>query len=336
MDDFSKIQLVSIIIPSYNAKPFLQETIKSVLNQTYKAIEIILVDDGSIDGTEKLFPLFEKNGIICRSQPNKGAAAARNLGLSIAKGDYIQFLDADDLLHPNKLEVQVNQMELQKADLSMTFWSNFSTTTEMAEPFKFRNLSFSSLQDGKDILRSFGMNNWFVVPIAWLTRRELLEKAGFWNEHISNNDDGEYFARVLFHASKVICIDEVLGYYRTTVSSNSLSKLNSESKINSAFESYQLIEKLLQEDIDSNLMSYPKRLYYAQYKMIHDKFPVLSKRTAIAFDRLKVDCFLTKEEIWPWLRLFGLRKGINYFKRYNSLKKRVYKKLFKIKSLIML
>src|SRR5580698_4662849 len=95
--------LVSIIIPSYNSENHLAETIKSALSQTWVNKEIIIIDDGSTDSSVQIAKGFESN-VKVLVQKNKGASAARNAGLKEAKGDYIQFLDSDDLLSPDKIE----------------------------------------------------------------------------------------------------------------------------------------------------------------------------------------------------------------------------------------
>ncbi len=100
--------LVSIIIPSYNSKAFLKESIASALNQTYKYVEVIVVDDGSTDGSLEIIRSFGEQ-IRWKSQPNQGAPVARNLGIKLARGEYIKFLDADDILLPDCLERQIDQ-----------------------------------------------------------------------------------------------------------------------------------------------------------------------------------------------------------------------------------
>ena len=95
---------ISIIIPTYNRKAFLDKTIRSALNQTKKALEIIVVDDGSTDGTENFVRDTFGDQVIYLCQPNKERGAARNYGASVAKGDYIYFLDSDDLLYPDHIE----------------------------------------------------------------------------------------------------------------------------------------------------------------------------------------------------------------------------------------
>lgn len=104
--------LVSIITPAYNAEKYIAETIQSVINQTYKNWELIIIDDGSTDNTSKIINSFKDKRILLSYQKNQGVSVARNLGLSLVQGKYITFLDADDILPPRSLEVRVNYLEL--------------------------------------------------------------------------------------------------------------------------------------------------------------------------------------------------------------------------------
>ena len=97
---------VSIIIPTYNRKCFLREAVNSVLNQTYKDFELIVIDDGSTDGTQEMIKEFGGK-IIYKSQENRGASSARNVGISMSKGKLISFLDSDDVWHKEKLSEQM-------------------------------------------------------------------------------------------------------------------------------------------------------------------------------------------------------------------------------------
>ena len=104
--------LVSILIPAYNAEQWLGDTLRSVVGQTYMNKEIIVVDDGSRDNTLSVARRFESPSVKVMTQSNQGAAAARNKALSVSQGEYIQWLDADDLLSAEKIE---RQMEVAKA-----------------------------------------------------------------------------------------------------------------------------------------------------------------------------------------------------------------------------
>src|SRR2546430_15740196 len=99
--------LVSILIPAYNAQSSLADTLESALAQTWPHKEIIVVDDGSKDATLAVAKRFLSRGVVVHSQPNQGASATRNKAFSLSKGQYIQWLDADDLLSPDKIALQM-------------------------------------------------------------------------------------------------------------------------------------------------------------------------------------------------------------------------------------
>ena len=103
--------LVSIIIPAYNAEKWIRESIQSALAQSWRNTEIIVVDDGSTDGTRAAAEESANAKVRILHQPNGGAARARNAGLAAARGKYIQFLDADDLLSVDKIELQMGVLE---------------------------------------------------------------------------------------------------------------------------------------------------------------------------------------------------------------------------------
>jgi glycosyltransferase involved in cell wall biosynthesis len=112
------MSLVSVIIPCYNSERYLNASIESILNQTHKTVEIICVDNGSIDGTILLIEKLQKSlpQLILASEAQSGASYARNKGLSLAKGAYIQFLDSDDIILPNKFEKQLAYLEANALD----------------------------------------------------------------------------------------------------------------------------------------------------------------------------------------------------------------------------
>src|SRR5213076_983877 len=99
--------LVSILIPAYNAKRWISDTIRSALAQTWPRKEIIIVDDGSFDQTLAIANQFASPNVLVVTQPNQGASAARNKAFELCQGDYVQWLDADDLLSPDKVAKQM-------------------------------------------------------------------------------------------------------------------------------------------------------------------------------------------------------------------------------------
>src|SRR5690349_18640783 len=113
--------LVSIVIPCHNAERFLAETLDSALLQTYPQIEVVVVDDGSTDDTPELIRSYGGR-LIAEFGPNRGASAARNRGTSLARGEFIQYLDADDLLPPDAIEKRVTGMLETGADVAYSDW----------------------------------------------------------------------------------------------------------------------------------------------------------------------------------------------------------------------
>ena len=251
---------VSVIIPAHNAARFIHETIKSVRDQAFEDLEIILVDDGSTDSIREFFPEFSAVGVKCFSQTKSGASTARNYGLEVATGDYIQFLDADDLLHPDKLRVQLQHMIQQEVELSFTLWSSFTGTLKSERRVSYLH-DYKASKSGLEMLASFGNDGWFVPVHAWLTSRTLLKKAGYWNPNLSTNDDGEFFSRVLCHCDRLVCVDHHFAYYRHE-NQNSLSRLNTERKLESAYNSWQLIHALVASLSSKEALAYPQRAYY--------------------------------------------------------------------------
>jgi len=316
------LPLVSIIIPTYNSVQYLNETLESALNQSHENIEVILIDDGSTDGTKEHFSGFKKKGIICLHQENMGANIARNKGLDIAKGDYIQFLDADDILHPKKIEAQLELLEKQNTDLSFTLWNRFTNNTNENNLFPFQHADYNKNQTGVELMISFGSYNWYIPTVAWLVRRSLIEKAGYWNPVLQMNQDGEYFSRLLISVKNVICIDEILSYYRD-VDKESTSKLTSEKKLWSLFESWQIIHALVAKVPNTKLLAYPKNAYHDIYLRSLKPYPQIAKLIANEFDKIDENCHLSKQKkLWWFVNRFGLHRGLNLHKQYTSTTKR--------------
>jgi glycosyltransferase involved in cell wall biosynthesis len=306
--------LVSIIIPSYNSIHFLDETLNSALNQSYGNIEVILVDDGSTDGTKKAFPRFESMGVKCIFQENAGGTTARNTGLTNANGEYIQFLDADDVLHREKIEKQILMMDSEDSELSFTLWNCFSNDINEGNKFQFspmgqfNHIDFSRKWTGEELMISFGTDDWWIPTVAWLTKLSLIRKAGYWNPSVYPNEDGEYFSRILFFSEKVICIDKVLAHYRV-LDSESTSTLNSEKKILGAFKSWQLIHALVATSSNPKLLSYPKNAYRFLYYRSIWVYPNTAKIIAKEFDRIEENCFSKKGRWFSWFaNIFGLHR----------------------------
>lgn len=206
--------LVSILIPCHNAAPFLRSTLDSAFAQTWPNCEVILVDDGSTDDSLSIARTYGTRGLQVIAQPNRGASAARNAALRAAHGDFIQFLDADDLLAPEKITRQLTRAEHEPAGTVFTGrWGRFTDNPTQAW-FKDDNPLFSDLAP-RDYLRRYGSHDCMMHPATWLIPRAVVEAAGRWDERLSLNDDGEYFARVVAAAKRIAFCADALSFYRS-------------------------------------------------------------------------------------------------------------------------
>ncbi|MDO3627492.1 glycosyltransferase family 2 protein [Mucilaginibacter sp. BT774] len=245
--------LVSIIIPLYNAEKYLDKTIRSALAQSWSSKEIILVDDGSTDDSLNIARehAAAHSEIIVIHQSNGGASSARNAGLRAAKGEYIQFLDADDLLMPDKIEKQVIQLIGLPSKLSICMNIYFESDEDIKDlvpdpydrhfyqgnenPFEF----LMKLYGGED-------NKGGMITIhSWLVPASVIKKAGEWNEKLSINDDGEFFSRVVLASDGILFRPDTFCYYRKPNHSGSLSAQKSLHAFESQLLSLELIENHL-------------------------------------------------------------------------------------------
>jgi glycosyltransferase involved in cell wall biosynthesis len=205
--------LVSILIPAFNAERWIADTIRSALAQTWPTKEIIVVDDGSSDRTRVVARQFASSNVKVVEQSHQGASAARNRALACAQGDYVQWLDADDLLARTKIEAQLNAVREQNRPLTLLS-SAFGIFYWRPRKARFNRTSiWCDLEPIEYLLRSFSLNLW-MSPLAWLVSRELTNRAGPWNERLTLNDDGEYFCRVVAASETVQFVPNALGYYR--------------------------------------------------------------------------------------------------------------------------
>ncbi len=205
--------LVSILIPAYNAQEWIGETIQSALAQTWPRKEIIVVDDGSKDETFAVARRFESVNVKVVTKPNAGAAAARNTALSLSQGDYIQWLDADDLLSPNKIECQMLAAEqaASRRVLLSSGWVYFHYRTKNTSIVP--TALWHDLSPTEWLVRKMS-HNLHMQTATWLVSRELTLDAGAWDTRLLSDDDGEYFCRVILASDSIKFVPVAMTYYR--------------------------------------------------------------------------------------------------------------------------
>jgi glycosyltransferase involved in cell wall biosynthesis len=237
--------LVSILIPAHNAEQWIATAIRSALAQTWNPKEIIVVDDGSSDRTLEVARQYVSEILHVLTQPNQGASAARNYAFSACRGDYIQWLDADDILAPDKVARQMALVEegLGNRTLLSSEWGKFMYRSSRAH-FTPTAL-WEDLSPVDWLLRKLG-RNLYMQTATWLVSRELTVAAGPWDTRLMGDDDGEYFCRILLASDGVRFVTGSRVYYRC-FGYTGLSYLGaSPAKLTAHWTSMQLHMKYLQ------------------------------------------------------------------------------------------
>lgn len=264
--------LASIIIPVYNKAAYIRETLDSALVQSYTNFEIVLVNDGSTDGSLSILQEYaDRFPDIVRliNSENRGVSAATNLGIQAASGDYIQFLDADDLMSSDKIERQIQLLSGKgSATIATCEWVNFKDDIH-----QYSQVPCGVFQDfgsGLELLLRFWNNQEMMAISSYLTHRDLIKKAGPWDENLTINQDGEFFCRVLARANEVLFEPNGTVYYRQPGPGN-VSQQKSEKAARSLLDSLKSYEKSVLEVEDSFRVRLALKKVYQKY--VYDIFP---------------------------------------------------------------
>ena len=241
--------LVSILVPAFNSEEWIADTLESAVAQTWNPKEIIVVDDGSTDRTLAVAQRFERRGVRVVSQKNQGAAAARNTALALSRGDYVQWLDADDLLAPDKVEKQLERHVPGQKTLLSSAYGRFFYRPSRA---KFLPTAlWCDLAPAEWLLRKMDLNL-FMQTSTWLVPRELSDGVGPWDTRLVVDDDGEYFCRVLLASDGVRFVPDAKVYYRVSGHTSVSYVGQSQRKLDAQWVSMQLHIQYLRSVDDSD------------------------------------------------------------------------------------
>lgn len=220
--------MISVIIPVYNVETYVKECIESVIQQTYKDLEVIIIDDGSTDNSGKICDQYAEldRRIMVIHQKNQGVSAARNKGLDIAKGDYIVFVDSDDYIENDMIERLYKALLESSSDLVICNYK------EIYEDIKVENekkgpLKNEILLSYEAIEKLFESGSWYyVVPWNKIYRKELWNQIRFPKGYI--HEDEAVIHRIFERCNKIIILEDQLCYYRqhnnSIVHSNTMQK----------------------------------------------------------------------------------------------------------------
>ena len=213
---------VSIIIPLYNSEAYIAQTIDSCLAQTHDNIEIIVVENGSKDQGYQIVKSVDDKRLSVFQISTPNAAAARNYGYQKAKGAYIVFLDADDVMASNKIELQLKALSAKPEGwVASCAWAKFKTNTKEAV---IKPQKVWAIQNPIDWCLQSWMGEGMMALGGWLIPKPIIEKAGLWDERLSLHDDGEFMCRVLLASKGNVFVENTVVYYRQLASS--LSRQN--------------------------------------------------------------------------------------------------------------
>jgi glycosyltransferase involved in cell wall biosynthesis len=320
--------LVSIIIPSFNSEQKLPETLESVVNQTYLNWECIVVDDGSTDETTAVVKGYcEKDNrfksFIRPVHKLKGPSSCRNYGLELAKGDYIIFLDSDDLLAPFCLEERIKAFEANKKSDFLVF--------QMERFLKRPNLH--SNKPLKKLNTQCCISSFLQLKSVWqitspIYKKEFLIKIKGFNEKLENFEDLELAIKAIFNSSVFKLFNNIDSFYRND--ENYITKYNSKILIKKSIEAFIILIKSLHKDIIAKCKNKQTKVTYSQdiviaYKMLFLKYikenvKEFKTQNRIIINFLSSNNYLTNKQIFIFfftqniLFKFYKIKGLGLFK----------------------
>jgi glycosyltransferase involved in cell wall biosynthesis len=218
--------LISVVMPAYNVEPYVAQAIESVLAQTYGNWELIVVDDGSRDGTADVCRNYADR-LTYYWQQNSGVCRARNEGVRLAQGELVAMLDADDYWHPDKLTMQLDALRRGEGDFVCTNYRYLKEEGESRETAFEQNACAQELagnQGGTSItlgrsefpryFRSLGLPNTFGHPTTSLFRRALFLRVGGYDERFSVAEDVHFWFRYLAQCRNLVALRSPLAVYR--------------------------------------------------------------------------------------------------------------------------
>lgn len=259
------IPTISILVPYFNSEKYIHRCIESIINQTLKEIELILIDDGSTDNSYRICEKYAENDnrIILLKKENGGQGTARNLGLDIAKGKYIGFVDSDDFIELNMYELMFEKIEHYNADISICGYNIFNKLNDKLIPnkYEFKEL----ILDNKTLMKEYLTKSYITGgPCNKLYSRELFSNLRF--PSIRMREDSYLMPHIFQITNKAVFIGENLynQYIRigsTERSSFSVEKLD-------ALKSVDSLEEII-------IGSYPDLIQYVFIRKIQSRFELL-------------------------------------------------------------
>lgn len=310
--------LVSIVVPVYNAEKYLEQCLNSIQNQTYKNFEVILVNDGSMDHSESICKSFVEGDSRFRYflKSNGGSSAARNFGLDHVRGDFITFIDADDWVDENHLEVLINNIRENNSDMAVSSIKKFDS----ADNFSIRMysnqekylLNYNKLNREEFLVilpKLILASNSYKISVCKLFKKELAYETRFDNSLIYG-EDTEFFFNLYCNMDSISYVDEVTYIYRLhdESSSSKFGQLHMEQELAIYKKMYERIEKLGLPTIHyvntlRNLLDYRKD-YLDNRDLYNEYVEFLEKiEKKITYPKELISIIVPIYNVYPYLQL---------------------------------
>lgn len=235
--------LVSIIIPCYNAEPWIGECLDSAIAQTYRPLEVIIIDDGSTDGSLGVIKRYAQQHpdlIQYETGPNRGGCAARNRGFALSKGEYVMFLDADDTMEPETIAGQIERIAGRKDVIVSSPWWSMQWMGDLWQRFDHQ---YAYVDD--PLVGELRYGDYIPVQ-ALLWPRKIINALGGWDETLWSNQDGDLRLRARLHGYPIVRSTRGGFIYRRH-STDTVSGNTSYRSIESRVRVYEKVEQVLVE-----------------------------------------------------------------------------------------
>lgn len=319
--------IISVIVPVYNVEKYLHRCIDSILTQTFKDFELILVDDGSTDNSGNICDAYcqKDNRIIVIHQDNQGQAAARNCALNIAKGDYISFVDSDDYIHPQMFEVLIGIVSVSKSEVVLFQY----VEGEDNRYFWEKTTSDYLLYNGKDYLRNCLLNN---ERGCWVLWDKLFSRDCFKDLRLPEGrkyEDNATVYKILYPINRIAVTDNVFYYYYTNQNSTTKSEF-SEVKADWPLALGEMIEFFYSKN-DIEICDCLTKRYFNEgvyfYNTISERFPESKRLNEIKltlkrlFKRNKKRFGLTIKDSPQLYNIVYPYRSRNYWRLYSVISK---------------
>lgn len=284
---------ISVVIPVYNVEKYLSECLDSVVNQTYKNLQIILVDDGSTDFSGKICDVYAEkdNRITVVHQKNAGAGAAKNTGLELIEGDYFSIIDSDDYIELDMYEKMVNSLEKYNADIVQCLFRNVYVNDSFDRKYKIKG-SYPKVLTSKSFLKEYLYDWKYAIFANKVFKSSLLKDIRF---PVGRKIDDEFFTyKLVCNAKKVVNIDNILYNYRmrkTSVMNENNSDRLIYDRIDCFIERYNYVSDIYPSlKKKYNLKLYDDLLYFKDSAKDNGKILSLinnfSRKKSNGFDKL--------------------------------------------------